>query len=382
MGNIRSYLVSITFIFLFIAPFTISIFLSESNTKLYYLLLVFCYGLYAILNIKGLISKIYVKPLLLSVVFLFFGVVNVIVKGELDNFFFVAPIITYFAYYYVNNNRIKSKVMDFYIIFLYIYYGIVYYATLPSLLIHPELEDFFGKASSNAIPLTLNISLYAYMILNKYYNEKNNRKIVFFASLNLVLILIQQSRAGIVIAVVILLIASYEYSKKLALKMLIIISVLSFFFITYYYHQILEYIDIVGTVDTNSIKDDIRGEAQSAFFQKMSFQEALFGYKDGDFAGMTYTYNNFLDIWNKYGIIPLIIVSLLFVYRFIFYKLFKYPLYYFVPFFVYSLVESRFFPNFWDIIIYLMLFALARTQTSTVLNKKSQSQNDKVISTI
>lgn len=357
MEKVKIYSVSVVFILLFILPNTLSIFLSDTLTKIYFYTLLLCYGVYLCLHVQGILSHLYLPPLFITSVFFIFGAFNLILKGSTETFNIAAPIITYLAYYYLQKNRIKSGVMDLLMIGLYIYYFIVYYSTLPNLLVHPELEDFFGKASSNAIPITLNITLYAYMILNKFLDENNNKKIVSFAAINLVLIVIQQSRAGIFIALVILLLACYDYSRKLAFGIMCLVGLIILYFIIFHLQDILEYMEIIGDVDPNSLKEDIRGDAQTKFFQSMDVRAALFGYgKDGDFAGLKYTYNVFLDIWNRYGILTLIIIVCTFIYRFVFYKNYKFPLYFFIPFFIYSLVESQFFPNFWDVIVYLMLF--------------------------
>lgn len=357
MEKVKIYSLSFLFVFLFILPNTLSIFLSETQTKIYFYTLLLCYGIYFCLHAREILAKPYLPILFLTTVFVVFGTFNLILKSSTETFNIAGPIITYLAYHYLQKNKMKSNVMDFLMIGLYIYYFIVYYMTLPDLLIHPEYEDFFIKASSNAIPITLNITLYIYMILNRFFDQTNNKRIVLFATINLVLIVIQQSRAGIIIALVILLLASYDYSKKIAFGILMVVGLTMAYLVIFHLQDVLEYMDIIGDIDPNSLKNDSRGDAQSQFFMSMDIKSAFFGYsKDADFGSLKYTYNVFLDIWNRYGIIPLIIVVSTFIYRIIFYKSYKFPLYFFAPFLIYSLVESQFFPNFWDVVVYAMLF--------------------------
>lgn len=374
MEKVKIYSVSFIFVFLFILPNTLSIFLSDTQTKIYFYMLLLCYGIYLCLHVKEILTNLYLPILFLTIVFVIFGTFNLILKSSTETFNIAGPIITYLAYHYLQKNKIKSNMIDFLMVGLYIYYFITYYMTLPDLLIHPEFEDFFGKASSNAIPITLNITLYAYLVINRFFDQANNKRILSFATINLVLIVIQQSRAGIIIAFIILLLASYDYSKKLAVGIVVVVGLIIFYFIIFHLQEIIEYMDIIGDVDPNSLRDDSRGDAQRQFFTSMDLKSAFFGYsKDANFGSLKYTYNVFLDIWNRYGVIPLIVLLSTFLYRIIFNKSYKFPLYFFVPFLIYSLVESQFFPNFWDVIVYLMLFTPKELNRSHFIlrNKKT-----------
>lgn len=357
MRNIKTYWLSFLFLFLFIAPNTLYIFLSSTLTKVLLFTLLGCYILFFLINVKEIVRNIYVYPLALTLVFILFGTLNLVIKGSTETFNVLGPIIAYIAYFFANRRKLDSNMIGIFLIGLWVYYFFVYYITLPDLFVHPELEDFFGKASSNAIPITINITLYAYMILNKYLDQNNKGKIVTCAFINVLLIIIQQSRAGIIISILILFVASYDYSKKMAAYMMGLFGLFAVYLVAFHLQDIIAYIEIVGNMDLNSLKEDIRGDAQTQFFDSMDLKAAFFGYGiDGDFAGLKYTYNVFLDVWSRYGILPLIVLLLTFLYRIIFFSRYKFPLYYFVPFLVYSLVESQFFPNFWDVIVYLMLF--------------------------
>lgn len=216
-------------------------------------------------------------------------------------------------------------------------------------------------SSSNAIPISLNVTLYAYIICDRFFNNDNRKKIFFFSIINFLLILIQQSRAGVVISLVLLVISMYHYSKKWLILIIIIVSVIISYIIIIYGETIKVYLEIIGDLDIKALGQDIRGEAQSEFFKNMTLDELIFGHDAKQYAGdvekgITYTFNVFLDMWDKYGITILIVFMFIFAFRCFKYAKFEFPLYYFIPFFMYSFVESIFFPNFWDCVIYLLLF--------------------------
>ena len=201
------------------------------------------------------------------------------------------------------------------------------------------------------------------MILNKFYYESYNKKIFFFSIINLVLAIIQQSRGGLIVSILLLLIALFNYDKKKMLKVLVIFSLIVISIIVYYYNEIINFIYIVGNLNGfNALDEDIRGEAQKSFFKNLDLSRIIFGYDKGyvyavDTAGdILYTYNVFLDVWNKYSLFQFIFFIFVLLLRIIKYSKFYFPLYFFIPFFVYSMVESIFFPNFWDCIIYILLF--------------------------
>jgi hypothetical protein len=141
---------------------------------------------------------------------------------------------------------------------------------------------------------------------------------------------------------------------------------LSFFFTTIFVawsSYISEYLSFIGNLNgVDAIQVDIRGQAQRNFFQNLNDFRFFFGYESnyifakGIDSDLLYTYSVFIDIWNRYGLIMFILFVVVLLNRFLKNVNFYFPLYYFIPFLVYSLIESIFFPNFWDSIIYILLF--------------------------
>jgi hypothetical protein len=101
-----------------------------------------------------------------------------------------------------------------------------------------------------------------------------------------------------------------------------------------------------------------RSQAQEEFFYKMDSFTFLFGHTIRIYSrdNLAYTYNVFLDMWDRYTLFPALIFTFILLIRLIKWRKFKYPFYYLLPFLAYSMVESMFFPNYWDVIIYLVIF--------------------------
>jgi hypothetical protein len=249
-------------------------------------------------------------------------------------------------------------IFDAFFIGLYIFFYNVYFSILPNLFFRPmfdEDEAVFDMSSSNAIPIALNITLFAYIILNRLYDEKREKKIFFLSLINLILCLIQQSRAGIFIALFLLGLSLFDYSRRNFKYGIVLISILGI----RYSVEIFEFVDVIGNVEgIEALKEDGRGDAQLSFFENMDFFTFIFGHTKTNFgsANFGYTYNVFLDMWDRYGLFQLLIFFSILMYRIVFWKNFKFPLYYIIPFLLYSMIESLFFPQFWDVIIYLLLF--------------------------
>ena len=151
--------------------------------------------------------------------------------------------------------------------------------------------------------------------------------------------------------------------KKKMNKVLITFSIVILSVVIFKFNQILMFIDTIGNINgLEALNEDIRGEAQKSFFQNLNFSRFFFGYSDnyayaiGLYVDIKYTYNVFLDMWNKYGLFQLIIFIGVLLFRIFKHSKFYFPLYFFIPFLAYSMVESFFLPNFWDCIIYILLF--------------------------
>lgn len=364
---LKSYtLNSIVFILLFISPHIVYSAIPQNTVGIYYTILPVCYLLLALRFLSFFKEKFFIKALLFSISFLIFGIVNLILHGSTAFFNLIAPIVAFLGYCYVFKKKIDMRVFDFFLIVMYIFFYFVYFSVIPDLFFRPGFDEdaiVFDNSSSNLIPMALNIALYAYMIMNRFYMESNNKKILIFSVINLVLTIIQQSRVGLIISLVLFFIALFNYDKKKMIRVLIGFSIVIFTVILFYYKEIVGFIEIIGNLNgLEALDEDIRGEAQRSFFQNMDLFNFFFGFKEnyvyaiGSDGDILYTYNVFLDMWNKYGFFQLIVFIIVLLFRIFKYSKFHFPLYFFIPFFLYSMVESIFFPNFWDCIIYILLF--------------------------
>lgn len=315
------------------------------------------------------VSGEFILPLFLSLSFFILGVTNLFVHQSSSYFTIIAPIASYVGYVFVRNNKMNLAIFDVYFIGLYIFFYNVYFSIIPNLFFRPGFDEdgvVFDMSSSNAIPIALNITLFSYIIINRLYAQKKEKYIFYLSIVNLILILIQQSRAGIIIALFLFGLSLFEYSKKNFRYGLILIVLLAF----RYSIELVDFLNIIGNVQgVEALKNDGRGVAQSSFFEDIDAFTFIFGHTNAIYgpSKFTYTYNVFLDMWDRYGVLQLLIFFSILIHRVVFWRNFKFPLYYFIPFLFYSMVESIFFPQFWDVIIYLLLFTPKRKKLNSVV---------------
>lgn len=306
--------------------------------------------------------------IIFSIFWLILGLITYFVKGyHWANA--VIPITSYFAYYYISKIKYNFKVFDYVMIGLYIFFFFSYYALLPSLFLR-RISDLdantFGDASSNAIAISLNILLYIYIILSYYQGVRNDKKIIIFAIINFVLIIIQQSRIGVIVAMVNIVIYPLIIEKKVTKKMKTIIFLgLIFFVIAYRFAG--DYMEVAGDFGLGGYSDDTRGKMQAAFIANMNSSELFWGYPINHvyYGVQTRTFNVFFRIWNFYTIIGFILIVFTFIFRFVNYKKYYFPLLLFLPFLLYSMVEEFFFPDLWDFSILLLLFVKKNNHRKT-----------------
>lgn len=353
---------TIVFILLFIVPHTlISVSTQKFVTFTYYPILVGCYFIFILFYFNEGIKKKYKLALSFALSFVLTGTLNLIIHSSTSFFNIIAPIISYFGFVAIFKRKIIFKYFDYYIILLYVFFYIEYYSVLPNLFFRVGFnEGVFENSSSNAIPISLNITLYAYLILNKFYSAGKEKNILVFSFINVILIIIQQSRAGIFISIIIFLISQFNNQKKTHFR--VIFPILIIFFITNFFifkNEIATYFEYIGNVNgIQALKSDVRGEAISSFFTDMNIGNLIFGYSNKTYGTteLGYTFNMYLEIWNKYGLFQLIIFFLLLAYRYIKRNNFAFPIYFLLPFLLYTIVEPRFFPSFWDVMVYILLF--------------------------
>lgn len=360
----KSTFSGIIFVFLFVAPHTILSAAPSGYQKPILYSLFICHGILFISMANLFFNKNYFKLSVLTIIFISIGLINLAVHKSTSLFNLVGPVVGLIGYCYYSKNEINTTIFNFYLISLYVFFYFEYYSIIPDLFYRPDFDEdaaVFDISSSNAIPVSLNITLYAYIICDKNFDNNSKGKIVIFAAINFALIVIQQSRAGLMVSLTILGIALYHYSKRILFFFATSLTIIVAYIVPIYWELIETYIEIIGKIDENSLNEDIRGEAQTEFFKNMNISEFIFGHDKKIYASagnteLAYTYNVFLDMWDKYGFIIIVIFGLLFLNRTVRRNEFEFPLYYFIPFFMYSMVESFFFPDYWDCIIYILIF--------------------------
>lgn len=366
MNVSRNSFNSLIFIFLFLSPHIVYSIIPSLFVVPYFLILVISYFLVALFLFNYISKKLFLYPFIFTLSFIFIGSLNLFVNNYLSFFNLISPIIAFLGFTLIFKKKLNLKYFDYVLLILYLYFYLVYFSILPDLFFRPgfdEDEAVFDNASSNAIPIALNMVLYSYFILNKFYSELNHKKIILFSIINIILILIQQSRVGIIVSLLLLFLVLFDYNKKYFFLILSATTSILISLIGIYFDEILLFLDVVGNINgLEALDEDIRGEAQKSFFDNMTLKHIFFGYPqnhvfavgiDGE---ILYTYNVFLDIWNRYGFLQFIIVVLVLLIRVGWFRLYHFPIYYFIPFIIYSFVESLFFPNFWDSLIYLLIF--------------------------
>lgn len=309
-----------------------------------------------------LISKKYLEPFIFMLV-CFFGALLTLINGNSFGDVLTKSVYSLFAFIgfvYLSEKRLDLRLFDILLISLFVFFYFTFFS-LDIIAGDTLYDNLFGHSSSNTIAISLNIVLFVYYILSKSYHENNKIRLLLFSIINLILIVIQNSRAGIIISFILLVLIVSDFFNKKSKRFYIsflLVSLIASFMVYIYLDQLSDIIDIENMQGTKSLEEDIRGTAQQAFFDKMDFNSFLLGYPNGyEFTfGMTRTFNAFLDFWNRFGIIPFLYFLYLFLRRIIYHKNFSISLLYFIPLFVYSLVESLWGGTLWDILIYVFLF--------------------------
>ena len=356
-----SFFESILFLLIFVAPFTLcTITPLEYNSTIqvcttisYFIVLLFR---------PEILRQILSGPCRnLIAVYILCVLVKFVAYGAISFHSILMPIAASIGYYYIKGYRIDARVFDLYLLGLYVYFYFSYFSHLPSLIFRGHFDDgaWFGGASSNAIPIAIINILYIYSIISYFQGERNRKKLLLFSLGNFVLVLIQQSRIGIILSGLMLIYFYFYYSqnKSKAVRYVPILIVLSVcaFYLRYYFVDLTEQIGVIGV---QAYEEDCRKAAVQYFFDHMGVKEFLVGYPPGTefFPDIDYTYNMWLEHWNKYTFIGFALIILVFLNRFIKSNKYYFPLLYFVPLLIYGYVEPRYLPNFWDFFIYLLLF--------------------------
>jgi hypothetical protein len=352
--------IPVCLIICFIMPPSIFAFIPEQYKTLY---------LYAITGLYWIILLLFLKPVFLikdnslatsfTLIILAMSIISFLVKGELSFFNMIFPISSLAIYKLCQNYKASNSqyLFIFYFLFIYLVCYISYFSILPDFFYRPNFnEDMLYGASSNAIPLALNNSLIAYMILNYIFKWSASLSIFLISIINIFLNVIQQGRGGIIVGLILLFIAAFELNPNLFKKYKKLFSLLGIFLMIITISTILNIIDNI-TVSAYSLLEEKRIIAQISFFQQMSASTLVFGYPDGTmFGGETYTFNMFFDFWNKYNIFSMIFLIFFMIYRIFKRDRFLVPLYYLIPISFYMIFESIYLPSFWDFYMYIFLF--------------------------
>ena len=359
-------------VFLFLTPHIFLSIIPKAYSSFYSVVL-YCLALIFFLVKSKYLSSIYKSEILFAACFIFFGLLNMVIKESTAFFNIAAPLFGLFGYLYLRRNiNMNINIVKYFFICFYGFFYFVYYSLLPDFFLRPGFDEdaiVFDNSSSNAISMTLDMFLFIYLILNKYYRAYHTNTIFYFSIINLVLVFIQQSRVGLLVAVILFFISFHEFNKKLAKRFLRVLTFTISILLIYYYKEVLNiYALFFGEYNITNVTEDVRSEARTYFLSNLNLNNFFIGYPDNTiFAGdassqLLYTYNVFLDVWNRYGFINFIILVAVLLYRFYNHRRYYFPLYYFAPFLAYSFVESIFFPNYWDCIIYLLIFTPIRNQ--------------------
>lgn len=266
----------------------------------------------------------------------------------------------FIGYVYVRTHQIKLQVFDVLLICLYIFFYTVYFSSKEMLTNQINEGDLFGFSSSNSIPISLNITLAIYYILYKYYRSKRLLPIVIFSLSNFMFIVWQGSRIGVLVALLYVIIILYDFIKEKVSSNLIfsfiIFMTFSISILYKYYNYISDYIDR-NSMQVDTYESDIRTLARMSFFSGLDFSTILLGYPSSHmFVGLPRTFNAFLDFWNYYGILVMIIILIMLLRRFIFYKRYRLSILLFCPLLCYCMVESFLSNGLWSIVWYFMFY--------------------------
>jgi hypothetical protein len=372
--NFKKNLNTLVILYLLILPHTVYSILDRKDTFPYFMSLLAIATLLFVFQFKLIIRNIYKSEFLFVIILCLLSLLTSWIHGVLSpGMAIVAPIVAYLGYFFIRNKEVyfNLKIFDIVFICLYIYFYFIYYIELPDFFEREgfdEDEVVFDVSSSNAIAIALNITLYAYQIINYLLVQKRERSIVIISFINFVFIFIQQSRAGIVVSLILLFISFFEYFGSKINKYLFYI-VLPIVAVTYsFYDYIANYLSIIGGLSgLETYKINERQLAVDDFFKGLNMDNFIFGYgNEKMFYEYTYTFNVFLDFWSKYSLIGLLIFIFILMRRLILWRIYYFPLYYFLPFLFYAFVESWFFPEYWDVIMYFIIFVKRESLTQMI----------------
>lgn len=372
-NDLSSFMSSLIFGFLFVSQQIIEFCLKPfSFTSNYWqiisvLIILSCFSLRRV-------SRRHKEPAIFLIICLFGVLFNTLKDGSLSTALLNSTflIFGFLGFVYLSESRINLFVFDFILVVLYYIFYQQYFILDPFTRVLLD-DDFFGHASSNAIPISLNLVLFLYFLLSRAnITWKVNLKLFSFSVVNLILIILQGSRAGIVVSFILFLICFYSlfiHNRKLVnlliFLILIIVAVYSFIFITTELN--------ISELNLLAYQEDIRSDAHLSFFKNMDIHRFFFGYPyNYTFVSeLTRTFNSFLDFWNNFGLISFIFFMWFFIKRIRLANRFSVPFIFFIPFLFYSYFERLWGGTLWDIWIFILLFYSSKNENYYQRNYKT-----------
>lgn len=282
-------------------------------------------------------------------------------------------LVAFIGFAFISHHKIDPRIFNIIIPVLYIFFYFVYFR-YDEFYRNSVNGDLFGHSSSNTISMTLTIIWYLYYVISKAEKRNNNVMLLLFSLVNIAFIVIQGSRAGIVVAAIEILLGISNMTKKkmrsFVFLLLLVLGVIGFYRFGYFLEDIMDVNQMQGM---ESYEENTRFFAQAAFFSQMNAKHFLFGFPpDNEFGDLNRTFNAFLDLWSRFGILPLAGIFVLMIRRIIKRKYFVLSLLDFFPWLFYSLVESLWGGTLWDISFYIVLFY---SYDETISKDKTVSKN-------
>ena len=307
------------------------------------------------------------RPGLFLASLLFGKTVISLAEGFQHYYDYLLPVFGFVGYVYSLTIRLEWRVFIGFYFLQVVYFLVEYYSKLPHLFFRPGFDEdavIFDRASSNCVSICLNFTIISILHYDYYSAWGIKRFALILSLLNLVLVFIQQSRVGIIVAWLMVVLAAIRAGiafRRVIFSNIFILCII-FAFRGIDYVQILG--ESIGDISAAAYFDDIRSEAVKNFFVRINnFSQFLLGpgmseveISESEYIG--YSYNSFIDVWSRYtfiGFSLLLINFSLTTLKGIWCRE-NYRFFLLTPILFYSLFESLYFPNFWDAIIFSIIF--------------------------
>lgn len=299
-------------------------------------------------------------PLVLFLVVCMGAILTIVIGAPIGGIIrkLLLAMVAFVGFTFLSHRRIDPSFFNIIFPLLYLFFYFVYYRYDEAYRFSVN-GDLFGGSSSNTISIALTNVWFFYYIVSKAEQRNNNVPLLVFSIINFSLIIIQGSRAGIVVGAMEILLALSNMLKWTrfrggAFLVLMAIGVYAFYRYGFYLEGI---VDVGGMQGMESYEANVRSFSQAAFFSQMNVDHFIFGYPPNSmFEDLTRTFNAFLDMWSRFGILPIAAIFVFGLRRIIKMKHFTLPLVVFLPWFFYSMVESLWGGSLWDIYMYIVLF--------------------------